>query len=420
MACSFLKSRWITAGPLNVVRATLLAVVLAVLPGCQTATSSDRSFVFFPAPPEKPRVQFVTWASGADQVEPGRSSFANFVLGEEPTLVRAINKPYGIAMKDGVVYVCDTKGLSICKLDFKNQVFSSFGGRGPGRLRKPINIVIDPLGYKFVADTVRKEIVVFGPDDAYVTAFEVPEPCRPVDVAIYENELYVLDNDATCQIVVLDRTSGQVLRTFGGPGGGPGQFKIPGSLCIGPEGYLYVSDTHNWRIQKLTREGKSVWVKGTPGYMLGQFGRPRGINVGPDGTVYVVDGATEIVQMFDKDGNTLMRFGGPGDGEGALGLPATLAIDQGSITVFQEYFHKDFKVDYLMAVSNQYGPRLVSVFAFGSFPDGYDYQGKKFGTVERLPLGTIREPVDTNQPAPAFPPPDHPSPEANSQASGGP
>jgi len=420
MARSFLKRWSITPGPMNVVRATLLAVVLAVLPGCQTATKPDRSFVFFPAPPEKPRVQYVTWASGAEQVEPGRSTFANFVLGEEPTLVRTINKPYGIAMKDGVAYVCDTKGLSICKLDFKNQVFSSFGGRGPGRLRKPINITIDPLGYKFVADTVRKEIVVFGPNDEYVTAHKVPEPCRPVDVAIYENELYVLDNDATCRIVVMDRTSGQVLRTFGGPGGAPGMFKIPGSLCIGPEGYLYVSDTHNWRIQKLTREGKPVWVKGTPGYMLGQFGRPRGINVGPDGTVFVVDGATEIVQMFDKDGNTLMRFGGPGDGDGALGLPATVAIDQGSIPLFAKYFHKDFTVDYLMAVSNQYGPRLVSIFAFGSFPEGYDYQGKKFGTVERLPLGTVREPVDTNQPAPAFPPPDHPSPEEDSQASGGP
>ena len=87
----------------------------------------------------------------------------------------------------------------------------------------------------------------------------IPEPCHPVDLAIFEEELFVLDNDDTCQVVVLDRPSGEVLRTFGGPGAEPGQFKIPSSLCVDADGYLYVSDTHNWRIQKLTREGEPVW-----------------------------------------------------------------------------------------------------------------------------------------------------------------
>ncbi len=92
-----------------------------------------------------------------------------------------------------------------------------------------------------------------------------------------------------------------------------------------------------------------------------------------------------------------MRFGGPGEGNGSLGLPATLAIDKSSIDVFEEYVHEDFEVDYLMAVTSQYGTRLVSIFAFGSFPEGYDYAVKEFGTVERLPLGTVREPVDTER-----------------------
>ncbi len=376
--------------------------------GC-AAPGSQRTepYVFFPAPPERPRVQFLTWASGADEVEPPRGSFEQFILGEEPQARRAINKPYGIAVRDGVVYVCDTKGLCLCRLDFKQRTFSILGASGPGRLRKPLNIAIDPLGYKFVVDSVRKQVVVFDPQDRYATAFDVPAPCRPVDLALYENEIYVLDNDATCQVVVLDRTSGEVLRTFGGPGGEPGQFKIPNSIAVGPDGSVYISDTHNWRIQKLTRDGKPIWTKGGPGYRLGQFGRPRGIRVGPDGIIYVVDGATEIVQMFDPEGHVLMRFGGPGDEPGALGLPSTLAIDTTSIPYFRSYVHDKFDVKYLLFVVSQYGKRLVNVYAFGSFPEGYELPQSQIRTIPPTPIEKGIKPIDQTPPPETRPqPPD--------------
>ena len=373
------------------------AAVVAVA-GCQSAPKAERALVFFPAPPAAPRVQFLTWASGAEELESKRGGFEAFVLGEEPTAKRAVQKPYGIAARDGVVYVCDTKGLSLCRLDFRNRSFSVVGSSGPGRLRKPLNIVIDPLGYKFVVDSDRKQVVVFGPDDAYVTAFDVPPPCHPVDVALFENEVYVLDNDEDCQIVVLDRQSGKVIRTIGGPGGQPGQFKLPNSIAVSPDGFVYVSDTHNWRIQKLTRDGKPVWVKGEPGYRLGQFGRPRGIRVGPDGTVYVVDGATEIVQMFDPEGQTLMRFGGPGDAPGALGLPSTLAVDTTSTPYFKEYIHDAFKVEYLLFVASQYGQRLVNVYAFGSFPPGYKLKESEIRSLEPMPMREGIGPVQGDEP----------------------
>lgn len=352
--------------------------------GCHSAPQTDSPLVLFPAPPTAPRVQYLTWASGADEVEQAQGSFERFILGEEPAVKRAINKPYGLAARDGVLYVCDTKGLSLCKLDFANHAYSVLGHRGPGRLRKPINIVIDPLGYKFVVDPLRKQVVVFDPDDTYVTAYDIPQPCHPVDLALHGDQIYVLDNDSTCQIVVLDRTSGKVVNTFGGPGGEPGQFKIPNSIAIDDEGYIYVSDTHNWRIQKLTSQGEPVWVQGGPGYKLGQFGRPRGIRIGPDGIIYVVDGATEIVQMFDPQGRVLMRFGGPGELPGTLGLPSTLAIDRTSIPYFKKYVHEDFDVEYLLFVASQYGTRLISIYAFGSFPEGY-----QLSSLQVVPLAKV-------------------------------
>ena len=374
------------SGSVRTAGACVCLGMVAVVAGCQSTPEAEEAWLFFPSPPAEPRVQFLTWVTGAEQIEPGRTSFEEFILGEDTGLPRGVDKPYGLAARDGVVYVCDTKALCLCKLDFRNKQYSVLGTRGPGRLRKPINVVIDPAGYKFVADPVRKQIVVFSPQDRYVVAYNIPEPCHPVDVAVYGNELYVLDNDETCQIVALDRSTGEVLRAFGKAGAEPGQFRLPNSLCVGPEGYLYVSDTHNWRIQKLTRDGEAVWVRGTPGYTLGQFGRPRGIRVGPDGIVYVVDGATELVQMFNPDGEVLMRFGGPGNVPGALVLPSTLAVDETSVPYFAEYVHKDFKVEYLLFVASQYGPRLVNVYAFGAFPEGYVLSESEYTTLERMPL----------------------------------
>lgn len=381
------------------VRCALLAFpAFCALFGCEAPTSEKRALLLFPPPPQKPRVQFLTWANGAADVEDQAGAFERFVLGEEERSLRVLNKPYGLAVHDGAVFACDTKGLSVARMDFRNKTYSLLGIRGPGRLRKPVNITIDSLGYKFVADTIRKQIVVFGPDDEYVSAFDLPEPARPVDVAVFENELFVLDNDKTCQIVVLDRRTGEVLRTFGSPGTEPGQFRLPSSMCIGPEGFVYVSDTMNWRIQKLSRDGEPVWSVGQPGYQIGQFGRPRGIRVGLDGIVYVVDGATEIVQMYDSDGNPLMHFGGPGTTPGALDLPSSLAVDRSSIPYFQDFAHDSFDIDYLVFVANQYGRHLVSVYAFGRFPDGFTVAENEIASIPAIPEGAGIGPASPSPP----------------------
>lgn len=357
-------------------------LTLGAMVGCEAPRSRRGPLLIFPPPPAEPRIQFLTWASGADQVGSLHTTLEAFVLGDEVVDRRRITKPYGLAARDGVVYVCDSKGLALIRMDFKEHYMDVIGTRGPGRLLKPVNVVTDPLGYNFVVDPGRGEIVVFSPKDEYVKGFKLPEPCHPVDAALYGNDLYVLDNDSTPQIVVLNRESGEVIRTFGSGGKEPGQFHIPNSLSIGPEGYIYVSDTMNFRIQKLTREGEPVWAKGGPGYFPGQFGRPRGIRVGPDGVVYVVDGASERVQMFNSDGKVLMFFGGPGSTPGAMILPSSLAIDKTSIPYFQEYVHEGFKVEYLLFVANQLGQHLINVYAFGSFPEGFELPASK---IERLP-----------------------------------
>ena len=405
-----MKSRRSRRVSLNV---ALLATLAAVwVTGCQTAGPKAGPLLLFPPPPDEPKVMFLTWASGARQVDTSGPSLDQFLLGDEAIDRRRLNKPYGIAALNGSVYVVDTKGQCVAHLNFREGRFTLLGAHGPGQLRKPLNIAVDPAGFKFVVDVILKKVVVYGPDDAYVTAYDVPEPCRPVDISVFEDELYVLDNDDTPQVVVLDRKTGEVRRSFGSEGRDEGQFHYPGSLAVSPDGHVYVSDTLNWRFQKFTRDGEPVWAKGNPGYRLGQFGRPRGIRVGPDNIVYLVDGATELVQMFNPDGELLMHFGGPGNTPGAMLLPSSLAIDRTSIPYFKKYAHKAFNIDYLLFVVNQYGPHLVNVYAYGGFPDGYKFGMTQVGEIPDAGLdegiGAVEGEVPPLEPAEEEKPSGHP------------
>jgi hypothetical protein len=71
-----------------------------------------------------------------------------------------------------------------------------------------------------------------------------------------------------------------------------------------------------------------------------------------------------------------------------------VAIDASSIPYFQRYIHKDFKVDYLLFVISQYGARLVNVYAFGSFPEGYALSEGAIQTIEPLPIEEGIGPVE--------------------------
>jgi sugar lactone lactonase YvrE len=366
------------------------AIALAAT-GCRTGApqhgvaSTSRPAVFFPVPPDRPRVQFLTALNGADDIEPKKGAFKAFIIGKDTAGLdaRGVGRPHGIAVREGVVYVCDTAANRIVRLNLRERTFTSFGTRGIGRLRKPVNLAVDEAGFAFVADTLRQQVVVFGPDDAYVNAFPLPDGGRPVDVAVRGDELYVLDNDKTPQVVVLERRSGKVLRAFGAFGSGSGQLNLPTAVAVGPNGDVVVSDTLNFRVQKYTGDGRLVWERGEAGRRLGQFARPKGLAVGPDGVVYVVETAMELVQMFNAEGQLLMHLGGPGDGTGALMLPASVAVDRTSIPFFQQYVYPGFTVDYLVFVTSQVGARRVSVYAFGSFPEGYV---PAEGTIQALPV----------------------------------
>ena len=51
---------------------------------------------------------------------------------------------------------------------------------------------------------------------------------------------------------------GQLVRTIGSRGCGPGEFSAPTGVAVSPDGELYVSDQLNHRVQVLTLQGVHI------------------------------------------------------------------------------------------------------------------------------------------------------------------
>jgi uncharacterized protein (TIGR03663 family) len=129
---------------------------------------------------------------------------------------------------------------------------------------------------------------------------------------------------------------------FGSQGSGPGQFERPNGIAIGPDGYVYVADTGNHRIQKFTPDGQFVATWGQNSAVETEAGLPQGFNepwgvaVAPDGSIYVADTWNHRVHKLDAQGNLIHAWGlfgqyGTGDvaGQSAFYGPRDIAIGPG-------------------------------------------------------------------------------------------
>jgi DNA-binding beta-propeller fold protein YncE len=113
------------------------------------------------------------------------------------------------------------------------------------------------------------------------------------------------DGDHTVRKCTL---SGKVLLEIGIPGR-PSKFMsgVPFSRCthtaLAPDGDIYVSDGYsNARVHKYSAHGKLLTSWGEPGCEPGQFNLPHNICCDADGWVYVADRENHRVQVFDADG----------------------------------------------------------------------------------------------------------------------
>ncbi len=361
----------------------LVLFLLVILWGCATAPTKRevRPAAFYPPLPNPPRIQYLASFSSASDLGVSRSKFAEFVAGKDPKEKIAVNKPYGVAISDGKIFVTDTRGPGYAVFDLKNKKLKGISGSGSGRMKLPTNITIDKDGTKYVADTGLSQVLAFDKDDNFIRAYGVKDQFRPGDVAVSGNRLYVSDLK-NHEIQVLDKLSGKLLFKFGKAGKKEGDLYYPTNMAISPDDHLYISETGNFRIQKFTLDGKPVRIYGEVGDKPGQLARPKGIAVDREGNIYIVDAAFENIQIFDQEGRLLLFFGQPGGNPEDINLPTTIVIDYENAALFQQYADPKFKLEYVILIASQFGRSKVNVFGFGKM-EGMDYTVKEQPTEEK-------------------------------------
>ena len=107
----------------------------------------------------------------------------------------------------------------------------------------------------------------------------------------------------------------------------PWYFLHPLAVTIDNDDYVYVADTDNHRIRKLTGNGQFITEWGKKGESEGEFNRPTGITSDRDGFIYVVDANNHRIQKFNADGLFLQEWGGQGSGDGEFDKPFDIIAD---------------------------------------------------------------------------------------------
>ena len=229
------------------------------------------------------------------------------------------------------------------------------GTGGAATFGTPYGIAIDSSGNLYVADkkndTIRKvtasavvttiagETGSPGSTNATGTAAQFNEPSG---VAVDSGgDIYVAD---TANDVIRKVTSGGVVTTLAGVAGTSGStdgagasalFNQPIGLAVDASGNVYVADSGNNTIRKITSGGTVSTLAGSPGVSgsadgtgaAALFHSPRGVAVDGSGNLYVTDGQNCTIRRITSAGAVTTLAGTPGSFANAAGTGAAALFD---------------------------------------------------------------------------------------------
>ena len=234
---------------------------------------------------------------------------------QSPRVVLALNNR---------VYVCDRTQ--------RIQVFDKQGAwQATWKLEKlkrgfPTGMAVAPNGCIAVADTHNHRILIFNPDGQLLRTIgsEGGGPGQFTYVTDVEFDadgfMYASEHGREDRVQKFD-PQGNHLSQWGTQGAAPGQLHRPQALAIDADGFIYVADCANHRVQKFTSQGKLISVIGEFGKASGQLSYPYDLTIGPDNMLIVCEYGNNRLQCFDRNGQSLGIISGPGRAPGELASP---------------------------------------------------------------------------------------------------
>lgn len=190
------------------------------------------------------------------------------------------------------MFVSDMDSSAIKEYDSEGAWVASYGqeGMSEGEMNSPRGIAADTAGSIYVADSGNNRIVCWSEGKQQLVA----------------------------GINRLDEEQGWLQS-----GDGPGEFDDPQGLALGDDGYIFVADTNNHRIQILDAAGRFVRAFGTEGEEKGQLSYPSHARAGRDGAIYVADLGGRRLQKFSSNGESAYEIVLPVD----MGAISDFAVD---------------------------------------------------------------------------------------------
>ena len=188
-------------------------------------------------------------------------------------------RPHGMRLDpDGNIWTTDVNGHTVTKMDPDGKVLMTIGTHGKaggpedGLLNEPTDLTVNAAGEIFVLvghGRGTPQLVKFAPD-------------------------------------------GSLIKTWGGPGTGPGEFDTPHSIVVDEAGLIYVADRQNRRVQIFDADGAYIkeWT---------YKGLPCGLHIHGDGQMYMVSGFAGEILKLDENGKAVGANGQPGKGLGEFG-----------------------------------------------------------------------------------------------------
>lgn len=272
-------------------------------------------------------------------------------------------RPYGVAVDgSGNVYVADTANCVIRKITSSGVVttlagMAGFTGSTDGigslaRFFKPSGVALDSAGNIYVADASNQTIRKITPAGEVTTLAGSARSIGSADgtgsVARFRNPSGVaVDNNGTIYVADTDNdtirkiTGNGEVTTLAGLAVSPGstdgagslsRFRQPGSVAVDSSGNVFVADTGNNTIRKVTSDGVVTTVAGRG---LDVLNSPSGVAVDGSGNLFVADKGFHAIRKITNVGAVTVLAGamgssGSSDGTGTaarFNSPMGTAVD---------------------------------------------------------------------------------------------
>ena len=165
------------------------------------------------------------------------------------------NGPMGLKLNNNKLYVCDTRNHRIQVFDTELNYITSIGGgegSGPGQFNWPCDVSFDDSSMLHVADCNNHRIQVLDQDGKYVRQYGprgsfLGQLSRPAFIHVDHDYVYV--TELINPYVSVFTTSGRFVHTIGSYGIGPGELRDPRGVVVDTDGFVYVCDHYNNRVQ---------------------------------------------------------------------------------------------------------------------------------------------------------------------------